>query len=62
MGARLVGANPMTPAARQLKQRAKLKPQSLPRRPREIPSKTGKRMEAWKVKAQLTGKEVDTKG
>jgi hypothetical protein len=62
MGARLVGANPMTPAARQLKQRAKLRPQSLPWRPREVPSKVGERREPGKVKKQRIGKDVDTKG
>jgi hypothetical protein len=61
MGARLVGANPMTPAARQLKQRAKLKPQSLPWHSREVPSKGGTR-EPEKVKAQRIGKDVDAKG
>ena len=57
MGARLISANPMTPAARQLKQRAKLKPQSLPWRSREVLSKGGKRSEPEKVKAQRIGKE-----
>jgi hypothetical protein len=61
MGARLLGANPMTPAARQLRQRAKLKPLPGPWRPREVPTNAGKRGEPGKVKAHPIGKDIDTK-